>query len=191
MEAGSFVQCAASQMLRCWSVPQRKCLFTRQPSEETGEQISYLPPWRRGAWDIYGIEKQGGLRRGERWLEVGKMWGSWYSMPAYLSYMFLQGIHVQKWRYLAWSEGGVFTPLMSKDHSLDPCAGPVLGLLVPTSLSQLELDRSRLQALENNLSPRYYSDPFIRGVIYRGPLRSQKIIKTSLVSEGRLQGRGF
>ena len=50
-------------------------LFTRQPSKETGE-VSGPPPCRQKAWDIYGIKKQGGLRRGERWLEVGKRWGN-------------------------------------------------------------------------------------------------------------------
>ena len=43
-----------------------------------------------------------------------------------------------KWRCLTRSEGGVFGSLMSKGHSLDNCTGPVLGSVVPTSLSQLK-----------------------------------------------------
>ena len=38
---------------------ERKGLFSRQPSEEVGEQFSHLP------WDIYGIKRQGDLRHGE------------------------------------------------------------------------------------------------------------------------------
>ena len=34
---------------------------------------------------------------------------------------------------------------MSKGHSSDTCASPVLGSVVPTSLSPLELDKSQLQ----------------------------------------------
>lgn len=38
---------------------KRKDLFTRQPDEEVGEQFSNPP------WGIYGIKRQGDLRRGE------------------------------------------------------------------------------------------------------------------------------
>ena len=48
--------CAASQTLRHRGSQQRKGLFTRQPSEEAGEQISSLTPCRQGAWDIYEIK---------------------------------------------------------------------------------------------------------------------------------------
>ena len=45
---------------------QRKSLFTRQPSEETGESVSDPPPQRQGAWDIYGISRVVlGVRKGE------------------------------------------------------------------------------------------------------------------------------
>ena len=52
--------------------------FMSQLNEETGEQISNHLPRRQGAWGIYGIRKQGSLRRGEhgesgeRGLEIGK-----------------------------------------------------------------------------------------------------------------------
>ena len=44
-----------------------KELFTEQPSEEMAEQVSDPPPQRQGAWDIYGIKKQGGLRHWDGW----------------------------------------------------------------------------------------------------------------------------
>lgn len=143
---GSFaLSClAASQILRHWGLQQRKSLFARQPSKETEEQVSYLPPQRWGAWGIYGTKKQGGLRHGERGLEVEKK-GNWCSVQTYLGYMLLRGIHVQKWRHFAWSEGGVLGPLTSKSHSLDNCTDPVLGSVVPISLGWLELCRSWLQ----------------------------------------------
>ena len=42
------------------------------------------------------------------------------------------------------SKMAVFSLLMSKGHSLDTWAGPVWGLVVPTTLDQLELDKSQL-----------------------------------------------
>ena len=90
---------------------------------------------RWGAQDIYRIEKQSGLRCGERRLEVGKRWGNQCSVQAYLSYMLLRGMHDQKMAVLARSEGGVFGPLTSKGHLWDTHAGPVGGSVVPNSLN--------------------------------------------------------
>lgn len=66
------VWCTAKQSLRRWCLQQWKALFTRQPGEATRDQVSDPPPWRPRAWDICGIKELGGLRLGERWLEVGK-----------------------------------------------------------------------------------------------------------------------
>ena len=147
----------------------RKDVFTRQPSKETGEQASGPPPQRPGAWNIYGIRKQGGLRHGEGWLQVGKRWGSQCPVQVYLGYMLLHGMHVQKWRYLAWPEGGDFGPLMSKNCSSDNCADTVLGSVIPASLSQLELDRIQLHVLVKQLKPTITIVTCdVRGFIYRG-----------------------
>ena len=57
---GSLAWHAASQMLRQKGLQQRKDLFTRQPSEEMGEQISNLPSWRwegRVFWRLRSIGK--------------------------------------------------------------------------------------------------------------------------------------
>ena len=43
-EPGSLCPNFAAKMLGCQSLEQREGLFTRQPSEETGEEISDLPP---------------------------------------------------------------------------------------------------------------------------------------------------
>ena len=51
--------------LRHGALQYRKGLFTSQPSEESGEQISDLSPQERQACDIYGIRKQGGFQCGE------------------------------------------------------------------------------------------------------------------------------
>ena len=55
---------------------------------------------------------------------VKKRWSDWCSVQAYLSYVLLHGMPVQKMAALAWSEGGVFGPLTSKDHPLDTWADP-------------------------------------------------------------------
>ena len=132
-EPGPFAQCTANQILRQRGLQPRKSLFTRQPSEVIGEQVSDLPPRRWGAWDIYGIKKQGGLRPGERWLEVGKRWGKWCSVQAYLSCMLLHRMHIKKWWHLAQE----FLALWRRGHSLDTCAGPVLGSVVLSSFTWL------------------------------------------------------
>ena len=114
-------------------------------------------------------------------------------------------MHVQKWRCLAWSAGGVFGPLTSNSHSSDTCASLVLGSVVPTSLNQPKLDKSWLQVPEKQLKPHYYSDTYVRGIIHRRWLRTyytffvklegyaiwNKIIKVNLLSQGRLQVEGF
>ena len=38
--------------------PKREGLFTRQPSEETGERISVLLPWRQETSSIYGVKNR-------------------------------------------------------------------------------------------------------------------------------------
>ena len=50
-------------------------------------------------------------------------------------------------------EGGVFSPLTSKGHSMDTCPNSVLGSVVPTNLSRLELDRSQLPIPGKQLKP--------------------------------------
>ena len=44
----------------------------------------------------------------------------------------------------------------------------VLGSVFPISLSWLELDGGQLQVLLNNYASCYYSDHYIRVIIYRG-----------------------
>lgn len=43
-------------MLRHGGLQLRKGLFTKQPSEEMGEQVSDPSPGRGGTWDIYRID---------------------------------------------------------------------------------------------------------------------------------------
>lgn len=56
-----------------------------------------------------------GCQRWE-WTKAGKRWSNCFSEKAYLHYMFR---HVRKMVSLAWPEGGVFGPLMSKCYLLD------------------------------------------------------------------------
>ena len=49
-------------------------------------------------------------------------------MQAYLSYMLLHGMNVL-----------IFGPVLPKGHPSDISIGPVLGSVVPTSLSQLSI----------------------------------------------------
>ena len=128
------------------------------------EQVSDPPPQRWGAWVTDGIKKQDHLRHGvPKVIGGGQRWGSWCSAQAHLGYMLLHRMHVEKWGCLVSSEGGVFGPLTLKVHSSDTCTGPVLGSVVPTSLSQLELNESWLQAPEKQFKPPllYCSDPYI------------------------------
>ena len=74
--------------------------------------------------------------------------------------MVLHRTHVQKLAVLACFEGGVFGPLTLKGHH----AGPVRGSVVSTGLNRA-ITSSKF--LKNNLSNRYYSDPYVRGVIYK------------------------
>ena len=159
IKPGSFARLAASQMLRRQGLQQRNDLYTRQPSEETGEQVLNPLSWRWGAQATYRIRKQGGLRCGERWLKVRKMYSNWGSVQAYLSYVLLHGLHVQKMVAFTWSEGEVFGLLMSKGYPLD--SHPVHGL------DWFDLGKTSSVFLKNNLSNCYYSDSYIRGVIGR------------------------
>ena len=68
---GLFTNCTANQTLRCQDWQQRRGLFMRQPSKETGEWIQNLPLRRQGARDIHGIMPGCG-EDGERWLETRK-----------------------------------------------------------------------------------------------------------------------
>lgn len=84
--------------------------------------------------DICGLEKQGGLRHGERWLAV------WINevisdLPRHNQSSCLNRTHVEKMLVLAWSEGEVFVPLMSKGHLSGICVWPVEKLLVLTGLN--------------------------------------------------------
>ena len=97
----------------CHYLQQRKGLFTRQPSEETGEEISDLPPWRWRAGDIYGIKKQG--------FSIGKggwRWGKGEVIRVLCRYIWvtrlLSRMYAQQWRCLAWSEGGVFGSVVQR-----------------------------------------------------------------------------
>ena len=82
---------------------------------------------------IFRRYQQCGLRLRERCLEVGKRWGHWSSIQAYLSYMLLHGMNVL-----------IFGPVLSKGHPSDISTGPVLGSVVPTSLSQLSMNWTQL-----------------------------------------------
>lgn len=73
-EPDLFCPTQQGKTLRHWGLHQRASLFARQPSEETGEQISHSPPWRQGAWGVYGINsKEAG--RSEAWGVWGKVIG--------------------------------------------------------------------------------------------------------------------
>ena len=135
----SFARHSASQTLKCWDLQQRKDLFMRQPNK-MGEQISNFPPW--GAWtlDIYEISRV--LRCGKRCSEVGKRWGHWSSMQAYLSYMLFHGMNVL-----------IFGPVLSKGHPSDISTGPVLGSVVPTSLGQLSMNWTQLTSSSRKIPP--------------------------------------
>lgn len=52
---GSICPHIASQMLRRWGLQQRKGLFARQPSNETGEQVANPPPRRQGTGVFIGL----------------------------------------------------------------------------------------------------------------------------------------
>ena len=99
---------------------------------------------------------------------------------------------------------------MLKGPSSDTGAGLVLGLVVPTSFSQLELDRTYSKFLENNLSlvtiVTHTSEALSVGVVKKsydilpklggyaikeGKKKRKKISKASLISTGRLQAEGF
>ena len=66
---GLFACITARQTLRFAT----EIFFMRQPTKNTGEQISELHPQRPKTWDIYDIKKQNGLSHLERGLEV--RWG--------------------------------------------------------------------------------------------------------------------
>jgi len=50
---------------------------------------------------------------------------------------------------LAGSEGEVSSPLMSKSHSPNTCAGPVSGLVVSTNLKEIEQNPTGLSQLQS------------------------------------------
>ena len=55
-----------AKWLRCQGLQPREGLFTRQSSQEIGEQASDMPPLKQGAQGIYGIKnKEIGLKCGE------------------------------------------------------------------------------------------------------------------------------
>ena len=54
-----------------WRFSAEKEFIQKAAKRGDGRTASDLPPQRQGAWDIYGIKKQGGLRLGERGLEEG------------------------------------------------------------------------------------------------------------------------
>lgn len=78
--------------------------------------------------------------------------------------MALSRTHVQKVAALACSEGGVFGPLMPKGHPLDTPTGPVEWLVVSVGLNWA---RTSSKFLKNNASSSYYSDPSIRGAVFK------------------------
>ena len=46
------------QQAKYWNAKvYSQSLYTRQPSEEMGEQVSDLPPWRQKDWSAYGISR--------------------------------------------------------------------------------------------------------------------------------------
>ena len=89
----------------------------------------------------------------------------------------------------AWSENGVWSHLTSKDHSLDPWAGPVLGSMVLTRLSQLkvELDTVTWSSWKTTLAKIYC----LGSVKFGGCAICHKIIKASLFNESRATSGGI
>lgn len=73
-------------------------------------------------------------------------------------------------------ESGVFGSLMlSKNHSSNSFTGPVLGSVVPASLSPLELDTSQLQVAGKCMPP---------VAICTGMVKESNFFKKGFVSEG-------
>lgn len=115
-ESHSFAQLTASQMLRCQGLQQRKDLLTRQPSEETGEQVPNPLPQRWGTRGIYAIKLRHG-EHGEVWLEVRKSWATPdLSHTGATKLSASSGDTCSDNGALPCSEGGVQGPLMSKGH---------------------------------------------------------------------------
>lgn len=82
-----------AKMLRCQGLQQGEGLFTRQPSEEMGKQVSDLPSCRQGAQGTSGIkDKEAG--QSEAWGAWGKLVGNRHSALLSLSY---SPLHIQKW----------------------------------------------------------------------------------------------
>ena len=117
------------------------------------KRLRFTPSKVRGLRYLQDKEDTPCLRHGVcRWLEVRERWDNWCALQVHLSYMLLHRMHVNNWRCSVWSEG-VFGPLTSKRLSSGTCQGPVLGLVVSASLSQLELNKSWLQVPEKQFQP--------------------------------------
>ena len=142
-------------MPRCWGLHLRRHLYETAKWGDGRMNLKYAS-WRQGAWSLCGVEKQGGLRCEERWLEVGKgeVAGTLYQCVWFMG--IVTGC-MSKNGGTSMTRG--WSVLMSKGHSLDPQAGWILGLVVPICLSHLELDRGWLQVLENNLCHCCYKLP--------------------------------
>ena len=59
-----------AKWLRCQGLQQREGLFTRQSSQEIGEQASDMPPLKQGAQGIYGMRNEAA-----EWFEAWEAWG--------------------------------------------------------------------------------------------------------------------
>lgn len=159
---------AANLGVSAFGLQWRKGLFTRRPSNNMGEQVSNP----RG-WDIHGLKKQGGLRCGDRRLEARKGEVSGVLCRRIWLVCSFIGCVFRKW-WLAWSEGGVFGLWCQKVIHWTLTQAQVTGLY------WFELDKTSSMFLENNLSNQFYSDPHIRGVIYRGWLKESCDILSKL-----------
>ena len=67
-----------AKWLRCQGLQQREGLFTRQSSQEIGEQASDMPPLKQGAQGIYGIKNKEAVWS-EGWRAQGKVIGKRHS----------------------------------------------------------------------------------------------------------------
>lgn len=156
----------------------------RLPQRVETEQASELRPWGQGAGVLQDDYKEAGQSGawgawgcGERWLDKG---------AAVIT------LHRYNWAIglcmcLAWAEGGVFTPLMSKGYWVDTCACPVAGPMVLSSLNQLSGNRAQLTQ-SSWKTTRANIFVFRLWAIWRACNSFVLTIRTTLVSEGRLNG---
>lgn len=164
----------------------------RLPQRVETEQASELHPWGQGAGVLQDDYKEAGQ---------SGAWGAWECRERRLDKgAVVVTLHRCNWALglcmclaelrvsrAAWAEGGVFTPLMSKGYWVDTCACPVAWSMVLSSLNQLS--RNRAQLTQSSWKTTWANIFLFRlCAIWRACNSFVLTIKTTLVSEGRLNG---